>query len=438
MRKFDLGKLRFNFAGDYNAAKLYETNDVVRYGGNLYVWISPTKLTGILPTDPTGWGLMVAGMKYVGAYVPAQAYRIGEVIRYGASVFVCALDTTGNAPPNATYWTLLSESTQTAGAYSNIVPYQKNSIVFWGASAYIAKQDTLAHLPSDTTYWDSFVQGMRNLGVYSTLTDYFKGDLVTYGASLFVAKQATTGHTPTSVTYWDLLVSGVRYRGQWASGQAYLINDIVTSGSSSFIALVDVQNAVDPAGDVVNWKAVMAGSNAQVAKSGDTMTGPLVVQSTVTANGVTSTTVAATGQMSAASLLVSGLSSIQGVLEAAKIAAASANGVMPVNAIGGTVNYWTSSASANWTFNLRGDATNSLNSLMAVGQSISFAVLVTLGGTGYVASGIQIDGAAQSVKWQSGAAPTALNPNSIDSYTITAIKTADAVFTVLATRTKYA
>jgi len=34
----DLGKLRFNFAGDWNVATTYESNDVVRYGGNIYVY----------------------------------------------------------------------------------------------------------------------------------------------------------------------------------------------------------------------------------------------------------------------------------------------------------------------------------------------------------------------------------------------------------------
>ena len=32
----DLGKLRFHFAGEYDAAQNYEVNDVVKYGGNVY------------------------------------------------------------------------------------------------------------------------------------------------------------------------------------------------------------------------------------------------------------------------------------------------------------------------------------------------------------------------------------------------------------------
>ena len=34
----DLGKLRFSFAGEYNNSTVYESNDIVKYGGNVYVY----------------------------------------------------------------------------------------------------------------------------------------------------------------------------------------------------------------------------------------------------------------------------------------------------------------------------------------------------------------------------------------------------------------
>ena len=45
----DLGKLRFYWAGDYNAATEYESNDIVRYGGNVFVYIYGLKTIGNLP-----------------------------------------------------------------------------------------------------------------------------------------------------------------------------------------------------------------------------------------------------------------------------------------------------------------------------------------------------------------------------------------------------
>ena len=34
----DLGKLRFHFAGEWSSGTTYEINDIVKYGGNVYVY----------------------------------------------------------------------------------------------------------------------------------------------------------------------------------------------------------------------------------------------------------------------------------------------------------------------------------------------------------------------------------------------------------------
>ena len=57
----DLGKLRFHFVGDYSSSTNYETNDVVRYDSNNYVYTYGLKTTGNLPTNTTYWALMIEG-----------------------------------------------------------------------------------------------------------------------------------------------------------------------------------------------------------------------------------------------------------------------------------------------------------------------------------------------------------------------------------------
>jgi hypothetical protein len=113
----------------------------------------------------------------------------------------------------------------------------------------------------------------------------------------------------------------------------------------------------------------------------------------------------------------------------------------------GTVNYdvltqavwnFTTDASANWTLNIRGDGSNSLNSIMDTGESITVAHIVSQGGTAYYNSAVQIDGSSVTPEWQGGSAPTAGNASSLDTYTYTIIKTADATFTVLASLTQFA
>lgn len=98
----------------------------------------------------------------------------------------------------------------------------------------------------------------------------------------------------------------------------------------------------------------------------------------------------------------------------------------------------TSNATSNWSLDFRHSSTTTLNSSMAIGQSITVAYLATIGVTDYYNDIIKIDGTTITPKWQSGTAPTSGSPNSVDIYTYTIIKTADATFTVFSSVTKFA
>ena len=98
----------------------------------------------------------------------------------------------------------------------------------------------------------------------------------------------------------------------------------------------------------------------------------------------------------------------------------------------------TGNNTANWTLNFRGDGSNTLNSIMDTGESITVALISTNGGSAYYNSAVQIDGSGVTPVWQGGAAPTAGNASSKDTYSYTIIKTGDATFTVLASQTQFA
>jgi hypothetical protein len=100
--------------------------------------------------------------------------------------------------------------------------------------------------------------------------------------------------------------------------------------------------------------------------------------------------------------------------------------------------YYTTSASANWTLNVRGDSGTTLNTVMATGDSITVVFLNTNGATPYYASAFTIDGNAVTPKWQTGTAPSGGNASSIDAYSYAIFKTGSAAFTVFASQTKFA
>ena len=133
-----------------------------------------------------------------------------------------------------------------------------------------------------------------------------------------------------------------------------------------------------------------------------------------------------------------GQGKIQSVAEKVTTEATAATGTVNYDVLTQAVWNFTTDASANWTLNVRGDGSNSLNSIMDTGESITIAHIVSQGGTAYYNSAFQIDGSSVTPEWQGGAAPDAGNANSLDTYTYTIIKTADATFTVLASQTQFA
>ena len=103
-----------------------------------------------------------------------------------------------------------------------------------------------------------------------------------------------------------------------------------------------------------------------------------------------------------------------------------------------SVTYYTSNASANWTVNLRGNSTTTLNSFLALNDSITHVFLVTTGTTAYYPSAFQVDGVSVTPKWQGGVAPTSGNASSVDAYAFTVIKTASSpTYLVLASQTQF-
>jgi hypothetical protein len=120
------------------------------------------------------------------------------------------------------------------------------------------------------------------------------------------------------------------------------------------------------------------------------------------------------------------------------VSATAATGTVNYDALTQGVLYYTTNASANWTLNVRGDGSTTLNDSLATNDSITIVFLVTQGSTAYYSNAFTIDGTSVTPKYITGTAFSAGNASSIDSYVYTIIKTGSATFTVLASQTKFA
>jgi hypothetical protein len=118
--------------------------------------------------------------------------------------------------------------------------------------------------------------------------------------------------------------------------------------------------------------------------------------------------------------------------------ATGATGTVNLDVSTASVNIRTSNSSGNYTINVRGDSSNTLNSLMSIGESITVTFESPNGSTAYYATGYTIDGNSVTPKWLGGTAPIVGNVSATDLYMLQIRKTADATFTCLASLSKFA
>jgi len=128
---------------------------------------------------------------------------------------------------------------------------------------------------------------------------------------------------------------------------------------------------------------------------------------------------------------------VQQLFENVNLSSTALTGTIDLDILSGTLFYYTSNAAADWTFNVRGNASTTLNTILPVGKSVTVTILSTQS-TARLASTFKVDGSTISPKWQGGTAPSSGFASAVNTYTYTIVKTADATFTVFASLTKFA
>ena len=114
-----------------------------------------------------------------------------------------------------------------------------------------------------------------------------------------------------------------------------------------------------------------------------------------------------------------------------------ATGVNAVDLLTSTIWYNNVNATANGTLNFRGNSSNSLNTVMGIGDSLTCAVVIQNGATPYYPNVFQIDGTPVTPKWLGGTAPAAGNASSDDFYVFNIIKTAANTYKVYASQSQF-
>lgn len=315
--------------------------------------------------------------------------------------------------------------TFSAGTKDVFVTYPSDKSVNYNASDLLNVSDAAFTLQDNL---DATKQAQFQLSGLTTATTF------TYTLPALTGSLATIGTLTQTFSGVTTFSNNVTFSG----------NNTLNFGSSVTSGVITIGGATGTGNIVLGRSTGNQTTNIQIGAttSGSTKTiniGTSGLSGSTTTISIGSAVSGATSTVAASGVWsYSSYANIKALFEAATITASAPAATTNFDVITQAVQYYTTNASANFTLNIRGDGTTSLNTILAVGQSCTLALLVTNGTTAYYPTAYQVDGTSVTPKWQTGTAPTAGNASALDVYVITVIKTASATFTVLASQTKFA
>ena len=262
---WDLFATSFYWAGTWETTTRYRLGDIVKYGGYIYVCNTTHTSQALLENDQSNWDVFNAGIEYKTTWADSTYYKVNDVVKYGADLWICTTAHTSSGTLDVSKFTIFVNGFQFESSWSNSSTYQIGDIVTYGGYTYVALQNHSNQVPSTAnTYWSQFTTGFNLHGDWASSTSYKIGDVVRLGAYTYLALQDNVGHTPPDSQYWSQLNSGLKWKTSSVSYSNVSSSNIVSSGSGSPTFDVTASNTVYSV-------TVHTGSEGTGYKVGDTL-----------------------------------------------------------------------------------------------------------------------------------------------------------------------
>jgi hypothetical protein len=271
LTKWDQFAESFDWKSDWTPSTRYKLNDIVKYGGNVYLCNightsanTTTKgLEGLGNTSPGvqddigKWDIYTEGFDWKTNWAPATRYKINDVVKFGGTTYVCNLGHTSGADftegleADQSKWDYFNQGIEYKEDWDNFnVDYKINDVVKYGGSLWIC---TDKHTSAEANTfesdeglgrWARFVEGLEFESSWNNLTIYQPGDVITYGGYAYISKTNHSGIAPTTpatgAINWDLYTTGFKYQADWVYSNDYKVGDVVRVNGYTYVATVDV------------------------------------------------------------------------------------------------------------------------------------------------------------------------------------------------------
>ena len=276
MAEFKLGRIRFVWKDAWTSANTYYKDDVVRFGGKVYICVIGHTSASEFFTDfeivPPKWNLVSDGQTWKAAWTISTGYVYGDIVQYGARLYICSTVHTSQATLAAGLeadignWQVYAEGLDWKGDWTVDTKYLINDLVKYGGQTYVCKvyhtsAATIADgLEANQSNWDVFNAGIEYKSSWATGTRYKVNDVAQYGAALWIC---TAEHTANSLfstdnANWEQFVRGFQFEADWEALRNYQKGDIVRYGGNQYIALTNHAEK-NPVVELTDWQLFTQG-----------------------------------------------------------------------------------------------------------------------------------------------------------------------------------
>ena len=276
------------FIGPWTSNSVYEPNNLVSHGGNLYLCLVSHTSSTYFNTNINNWEVFAIGQNFRNNWAAATRYSVGDVIRYNGYTYQCVLEHTASSISNgigagnndasddstSETWTIVVENYTYVGEYQSSIRYRKNDLVKYGGSIL---KCIIEHTSSEVITnlnFETYLSGFNFDNGWSGASNYAIGDVVRYGGVVYVSNTNNSNNQPgindsfedsTLNSNWTPVAKGTNFRGEYDPGSfiSYQEGDIVRRGGALWVSLTNQftdDSSLRPL-DTDNWQLQIAAQN---------------------------------------------------------------------------------------------------------------------------------------------------------------------------------
>ena len=98
MAEFKLGRIRFVWKGAWVTGTVYYKDDIIRQGGRTYFCNVGHTSSALFSTDDTAkWQLFTDGSAWNGSWTTNYLYKQNDIVKYGGQLYICNTSHTSSA-----------------------------------------------------------------------------------------------------------------------------------------------------------------------------------------------------------------------------------------------------------------------------------------------------------------------------------------------------